>query len=134
MLGYVNEVRSQYGLSELYGLEALDSVAQTRANELVTSYGHTRPDGSGFDTAIDDAGLEWWSNAENIAYGVNSEGYYTMSTVREAFDAWINSTGHRENILNPKLKYMAVATSRAETENGYEIYWEQIFFNDEYVP
>lgn len=134
MLGYVNELRSQYGLSELYGLEELDSVAQTRANELLESYSHTRPDGRGFDTAIDDAGLEWWHNAENIAYGANSEGYYTMSTAKEAFDAWVNSPDHREAILNPKLKYMAVATSRAETENGYEIYWEQIFFNDEYVP
>ncbi len=128
MLVYVNEIRSQYGLSELYGLEALDAVAQIRAEELVDSYSHTRPDGRSFDTAIDDAGLEWWSNAENIAYGSN-----TMSTVKEAFDAWINSAAHRENILNPKLKYMSVAMVRVDNGDNFEIYWEQIFFNDEYV-
>lgn len=129
MLVYVNEIRSQYGLSELYGLETLDAVSQTRAEELVTSYSHTRPDGRSFDTAIDDAGLEWWSNAENIAYGLN-----TMTTAKEAFDAWINSPAHRENILNPKLKYMSVAMVRVDNGDDFEIYWEQIFFNDEYVP
>jgi len=129
MLGYVNEIRRQYGLNDLYGLEALDAVAQTRADELVNSFSHTRPDGRGYDTSMDDAGLEWFDIAENIANGSN-----TMSTVKEAFEAWINSPAHRENILKPKLKYMSVAMTRVDNGDDYEIYWEQIFFNDEYIP
>ncbi|MBO5447795.1 MAG: hypothetical protein J5994_00575 [Ruminococcus sp.] len=130
MLGYVNEIRRQYGLSEVYGLETLDAVAQKRADELLTEYSHNRPDGSNFDTAIDEEGLEWWHCAENIASGCPG-----MKTAKEAFDAWINSEGHRNNILNPKMKYMAAARStRTAADGTVENFWEQIFFNDSYVP
>lgn len=131
MLGYVNDIRAQYGLNPLYGLETLDGCSQIRANELTQAYNsdHSRPDGSSFETVVDQSGLYWYHVAENIANGTNC-----MSTVKEAFDAWINSEGHRANILNPKMKYMAVA--KASTSNGSDTttYWEQIFFNDEYVP
>ena len=52
MLGYVNEVRKQYGLRELDGLELLDSAADVRANELLENYSHDRPDGNSYITAI----------------------------------------------------------------------------------
>ena len=48
MLGYVNEVRKQYGLRELEGLELLDSAADVRANELLENYSHDRPDGNSY--------------------------------------------------------------------------------------
>jgi uncharacterized protein YkwD len=129
MLGYVNEVRAQYGLDPVYGLETLDSVANVRVKELLTSYSHTRPDGSSYDTALDEAGLEWWHCAENIASGVPG-----MTTVKEAFDAWMNSEGHRANILNPKMKYMAIGKTTIQVDGLTKTFWEQIFFNDEYVP
>ena len=127
MLGYVNAVRAQYGLNPLFGLEILDSCSQIRANEISSNYNpdHSRPDGSSFSTVIDETGIYWYHVAENIACGTNC-----MTTVQEAFNAWMNSDGHRANILNPKLKYMAVAKST----NGDTTYWEQLFFNDEYVP
>jgi uncharacterized protein YkwD len=73
MLGYVNEVRKQYGLRELEGLELLDSAADVRANELLENYSHDRPDGNSYITAIEETDLpEWRAAAENIAYGMNS--------------------------------------------------------------
>lgn len=125
MLGYVNEVRKQYGLRELEGLELLDSAADVRANELLENYSHDRPDGNSYITAIEETDLpEWRAAAENIAYGMNS-----MSTVKEAFDAWMDSPPHRENILNPDVRYMACAKA-TKSENGEYTYWEQLFYSD----
>ena len=65
MLGYVNEVRKQYGLRELEGLELLDSAADVRANELLENYSHDRPDGNSYITAIEEIDLpEWRAAAE----------------------------------------------------------------------
>ncbi len=125
MLGYVNEVRKQYGLRELEGLELLDSAADVRANELLGNYSHDRPDGNSYITAIEETDLpEWRAAAENIAYGMNS-----MTTVKEAFDAWMDSPPHRENILNPDVRYMACAKA-TKSENGEYTYWEQLFYSD----
>ena len=125
MLGYVNEVRKQYGLRELEGLELLDSAADVRANELLENYSHDRPDGNSYITAIEETDLpEWRAAAENIAYGMNS-----MTTVKEAFDAWMNLPPHRENILNPDVRYMACAKA-TKSENGEYTYWEQLFYSD----
>lgn len=125
MLGYVNEVRKQYGLRELEGLELLDSAADVRANELLENYSHDRPDGNSYITAIEETDLpEWRAAAENIAYGMNS-----MTTVKEAFDAWMNSPPHRENILNPDVRYMVCAKS-TKSDNGEYTYWEQLFYSD----
>ena len=125
MLGYVNEVRKQYGLRELEGLELLDSAADVRANELLKNYSHDRPDGNSYITAIEETDLpEWRAVAENIAYGMNS-----MSTVKEAFDAWMDSPPHRENILNSDVRYMACAKA-TKSDNGEYTYWEQLFYSD----
>ena len=74
---------------------------------------HDRPDGNSYITAIEETDLpEWRAAAENIAYGMNS-----MTTVKEAFDAWMDSPPHRENILNPDVRYMACAKATKKTGN-----------------
>ncbi len=84
-----------------------------RANELLENYSHDRPDGNSYITAIEEIDLpEWRAAAENIAYGMNS-----MITVKEAFDAWMDSPPHRENILNPDVRYMACAKA-TKSDNG----------------
>ena len=132
LLGYVNEVRRQYGLNELYGLELLDKASYIRAEETADQYFskgnivHQRPDGSGCETVVDDVGLpDWTAYCENLCYGMNSQ-----SKVKEAFDAWMNSEGHRKNILNADVKYMGVACYKT-TRNGDDYYfWAQFFYND----
>lgn len=96
-----------------------------RANELLENYSHDRPDGNSYITAIEETDLpEWRAAAENIAYGMNS-----MTTVKEAFDAWMDSPPHRENILNPDVRYMACAEA-TKSDNGEYTYWEQLFYSD----
>lgn len=124
MLGYVNEVREQYGMQPVYGLEILDEAADTRAKELAESFGHTRPDSdkSSYDTVISGSGMDWWRCGENIAKG--------GADSRRVFESWLASKAHRAVMLDPNMKYMSLA----KYEKNGETYWEQLFFNDTYVP
>ena len=50
--------------------------------------------------------------------------------VKDVFNAWMNSEGHRKNILNPDVKYMGVYCYKT-TKNGNDYYfWAQFFYND----
>ena len=124
MLGYVNEIRKQYDMPMVYGLDELDKASQVRANELAQDYSHTRPggDGNAYNTVLTDEGLIWWRSGENIAKG--------GSNAREVFDSWISSEKHRAVILDPDMKYLSLAKS----EGDGETYWELLMFNDCYVP
>ena len=55
--------------------------------------------------------------AENIAYGQRS--------AQEVFDAWMASSGHRENIMNPAYKTFGAAVF--VTDSGYMYYWIEEF-------
>jgi hypothetical protein len=68
-------------------------------------------------SAIDDAGLNWTYVGENIAMGYTSP--------EDVMDGWMNSQGHRNNILNSRYKYIGVGYYYA---NGYE-YWVQLFMD-----
>ena len=124
MLGYVNEIRKQYDMPMVYGLDELDKASQVRADELAQDYSHTRPgeDGNAYNTVLTDEGLIWWRSGENIAKG--------GSNAREVFDSWISSEKHRAVILDPDMKYLSLAKS----EGDGETYWELLMFNDCYVP
>lgn len=85
----VNAERSAAGLSELTISSKLSESAMVRAKEIKTRFSHTRPDGTSCFTAVDRTGYR--SLGENIAAG--------HETPEEVVTAWMNSTGHRENIL-----------------------------------
>lgn len=124
MLGMVNEVRKQYDLKPVYGLSILDKAADVRANELAADFSHSRPDEkkSSYTTVLESSDIEWWECGENIAKG--------GETIEEVFNSWMSSKEHRALILDPSMKYMALA----KTEDSGEMYWEQLFFNDTYIP
>ncbi len=123
MLGYINDVRRQYGLKEIYGLAMIDEVARTRARELEQSFSHERPDGTSYTTALDEAGIAWWSCKENIAKTGSD-------SCEEVLNMWMESEGHRANILSPDMKYMAVyCVKRADGE----YYWDMMLMYDIYV-
>ncbi len=54
----------------------------------------------------------------------------TNSTVKEVFNSWMNSEGHRNNILNPNVKYMGVARFEASKDGNNYYFWSQFFYND----
>lgn len=107
-----NLEREKAGLPALRTFSALTEAAQLRANELTTLFSHTRPDGSRCFTVLDDIGF--WAAGENIARG--------QSTPEQVVTGWMNSEGHRANILN--VCYTAIGV-------GYvDRHWVQLFIGD----
>lgn len=112
----VNEERAKAGLSALTVDAGLEAAGLVRAKEIVTSFSHTRPDGSSFATAIKEQGVSYRGAGENIAWGQKSP--------EAVVSAWMNSEGHRANILNEKFTRIGVGHYQ---NNGGTNYWVQLF-------
>lgn len=114
----VNRIRVANGLNKLTTYDKLTEVAQLRAKEIETNYSHTRPDGTKCFTALEDAGIRSATAGENIAKG--------YSTPEKVVDAWMNSPGHRANILNPSYTMIGVGYVYDEYTTDAN-YWTQVF-------
>lgn len=117
VLELVNEARAENGLGKLTTDEKLTKAAQERADELVTLFGHTRPDGSKCFTILDEYGLSYRSAGENVASGYR--------TPEEVVEGWLNSPGHRKNILNSSFTKLGVGIT--PTSGGHAFFWSQMF-------
>lgn len=115
----VNEERQKSGLPSLKVSEQAAKAAGVRANELEHSFSHTRPDGSSFSTALSQAGASYRGAGENIAYG--------QRTPEAVMESWMNSAGHRANILNPK--YTSIGVGHVKNSDGIH-YWTQLFVEE----
>ncbi len=115
----VNTERKKQGLPALrYGSE-FQKAADIRAEEIVKSFSHTRPNGSSCFTIFDDLKLTgYWGWGENIAYGYPS--------AKAVMNGWMNSDGHRANIL--KTDFTGIAVGVYITGGTY--YWVQLFVTD----
>ena len=111
----VNAERAKYGLSALTVDTNVQQAALVRAKETAQSFSHTRPNGSSFSTALTEAGVSYRTAGENIAYG--------QSTPQQVMNAWMNSSGHRANILNANYTTIGVGYT---VING-TAYWAQLF-------
>lgn len=114
VISLVNSERAKYGLEALTYDSLLSSAANTRAVEIKSLFSHTRPDGRSCFTALDETGYSYRKAGENIAYGQRS--------AEEVMNAWMNSEGHRANILGD-YDYIGVGVY----EKGGVIYWSQFF-------
>lgn len=112
VLRLTNAQRVAAGLAPLSTFSALQQAASRRASELPLLFDHVRPDGRAFFTALFEFGLSYAIVAENIAEGFTSPA--------EVVDAWMNSPGHRANILRGGLAHGGMSL-RDES-------WEQLFF------
>lgn len=117
MLAEINAQRAQAGLSPLTLNDTAGDAAQVRAEELVTLFSHTRPNGESCFTALKEAGVSYRAAGENIAFG-----YPTVASVMEG---WMNSEGHRANILN--ANFTQVGIGFVKSESGYGSHWVQLF-------
>lgn len=96
----VNEHRMAAGLSPVTYSAKISKAAQVRAVEIEKSFSHTRPDGRYFSTVFAEHGITYRYSGENIAWGQKSP--------EEVVNAWMNSAGHRANIMNAKFKELGV--------------------------
>lgn len=111
----VNIERQSYGLSPLSKNAAAVSAARIRAKEITLSFSHTRPNGTSCFTAAGEAGLTYRTAGENIAYGYPSP--------QKVVTGWMNSDGHRKNILSASFSGIGVGCY----SKGGVIYWSQFF-------
>ena len=111
----VNAARAEYGLPALTVDAKVQQAAQVRARESAQSFSHTRPDGSSFSTALTEAGVSYTRSGENIAYG--------QTTPQQVVQAWMDSAGHRANILDAGFTHIGVGYA---VVNG-TAYWAQLF-------
>lgn len=119
VLELVNIERAKHGLSALQWSSELASVARAHSKDMHERgfFSHTNPDGKSPFDRIKAAGIKYSYAAENIAAG--------QSTPEAVVEGWMNSKGHRENILNGNLKYLGVGFY--EASGGYKYYWTQNF-------
>ena len=111
----VNETRRANGVAALAWEESLYDLACTRAEEIVTKFSHERLDGSYVgDVMIRQMGA--LGCGENIASNYQS--------VTNLVNGWMNSDGHRENLLNTEFYAGAIA---CYCHNG-TCYWVNLFW------
>ncbi len=116
VLDLVNAERARAGVPALSLHSGATKAAQIRAQEISVSFSHTRPDGSQGVTALDQAGVSYRGFGENIAYGQRS--------ASEVMEQWMNSSGHRANILNGS--FTSIGIGHYKDANGVD-YWTQMF-------
>lgn len=109
IVSLTNEEREKAGLPILTVDSELTELAQVRAEELLLSESHVRPDG----TKVTDLG-----------YGENC--HYTATTPSGAMQNWMGSVGHKRNILLEEYTRIGVGCYSV----GGRIYWVQIFAFD----
>lgn len=111
----VNEQRSTNGLKPLTANWELSRVARYKSQDMVDNryFSHTSPTyGTPFQM-IRAFGLTYRTAGENIAYG--------QRTPQTVVNAWMNSSGHRANILNASYTQIGVGY----VSSGH--YWTQMF-------
>ena len=110
VLDLVNARRAEEGLKALEWDKGLETCALVRAQEIVTKFSHTRPNGQSWYTVNSD--LMW---GENLAKGYTS--------AEEVMEAWMNSPSHAENILMADFTACGIAIYE---KNG-KLYFAQEF-------
>ena len=110
-----NSARSKNGYAALVEDGALSEAAAVRAREIARSFSHTRPSGASFSSALSESGVSYLRAGENIASGQKS--------ASEVVNAWMNSPGHRANILNGS--YSRIGSASVNIDGTH--YWVQLF-------
>lgn len=117
VLRLTNIERYKAGAAPLVIIAPLQEGADIREKEIIVDFrqDHRRPDGSSFDTAIDSSFIENRTRSENCLKDAKSPS--------EAINAWMNSSGHKANMLNKDFCYFGAGVHPVGTMK----YWVQEF-------
>ncbi len=114
----VNQQRAYNGLPALKANWEVSRVARYKSQDMIDKhyFAHQSPTfGSPFNM-MENFGIRFSAAGENIAYG--------QRTPEEVMKSWMNSPGHRSNILN--ATYNQIGVGVAKSSNG-TFYWTQMF-------
>jgi hypothetical protein len=118
VVALVNSERAAAGCGPVTSNGALDAAAQGHSADMAANdyFSHTSLDGRSFGDRIRAAGYSGGSIAENIAAGQGSASSVMAS--------WMESPGHRANILDCSFRHIGVGVARG---GSYGTYWTQTF-------
>ncbi|CAH2574454.1 hypothetical protein PRNO82_03814 [Planktothrix rubescens] len=124
VLNLTNDFRSQNGLRPLTLNTKLNAAAQEQSQDMAQQdfFNHIGLDGSTPATRAQDQGYTFSFIGENIGAG--------YQTPEEVVQGWIDSPGHRENLLNPNYAEIGIGYFYLENDTGFENwnhYWTQVF-------
>lgn len=121
VLELVNSERSKAGLKALKMSEELRSIANLKSRDMGEKgyFSHNSPTyGSPFEM-LQRFGVHYRAAGENIAAG--------QKTPEEVMQSWMNSSGHRANILNANFDSIGIGIYNG---GSYGIYWTQLFIGE----
>ncbi|MBR6796389.1 MAG: LysM peptidoglycan-binding domain-containing protein [Clostridia bacterium] len=115
VLALTNKYRTAQGLSPLTLDSSISNAAQAKADDMAKNnyFSHTSPTYGSPSDLLNSFGISWRFSGENIA-----KGFYDAESV---LTAWMNSAGHRANILNSSFTKLGVGYN---SKGGY---WVQEF-------
>ncbi|WP_462186179.1 MULTISPECIES: CAP domain-containing protein [unclassified Frankia] len=113
-----NAERAREGLAPLTVDDRLAAAAEAHSVDMATRgfFAHTSPEGRTVSDRVSALGYRYAQVAENIAAGQNS--------ADEVVTGWMNSPGHRANILIPRLRQIGIGQA---TGGEYGFCWTQVF-------
>ncbi|MCM3631002.1 CAP domain-containing protein [Paenibacillus glycanilyticus] len=117
----VNQEREAAGLLPLARLEVLFEAAEAKAQDMRDNnyFDHISPTYGTPGQMLTQFGVAWTAYGENIAAG--------QRTPAAVMEAWMNSPGHRANILSSKFTHLGVGYAPGTTDSRYRTYWVQEF-------
>lgn len=120
-LEQINRQREARGISTLKFSEELLPLARYYSWRMAEEkfFAHTDPEGRTVKERVSDYGIRWQILGENLAY---SNGY--VNPVAASMHGWMDSPGHRKNILDKAYNYTAIGAWISE--NG-TVYFTEIF-------
>lgn len=144
----INKVRKKHGLAALAWSDALTRIAVKHSRDMANRnyLSHDSPEGKDFSfryrqggyVCVIRVGKMVYTGAENIALShlynsmttVNGIAYFNWNSAQEiaqrTVDGWMNSPGHRENILMPDWQHEGIGIE-IESSPGNKIYITQNF-------
>lgn len=123
----INEIRQERGLNQLRDNERLAQVARNYSQKMARKnfFSHTSPDGDTSAQRVRSAGIFYLVMGENLFKSTNFP-----KPVPLAVEGWMDSPGHRENILHPEYTQTGVGIWR----EGNTYYITQLFMRSEFSP
>ncbi len=121
-LATVNQLRQAHGREAVISEDRLDDAAQRHAEDMLRRgyYNHASPEGETVRDRVRAAGYRRPRGlAENLAKG--------LFTPDEVVRRWMNSSGHRRNILLRSADEVGIGVAFGERGRDFEVVWVQVF-------
>ncbi|KAF1332852.1 Scp-like extracellular protein, partial [Globisporangium splendens] len=120
LLAAVNAERTKRGLSKLCACRKLRAAAAMHSRDMASKnyMGHTGSEGSTIESRVTTKGFSYSAVGENVAAG--------QPSVADVMNSWMQSDGHRANILNPDFRFYGSAYAY-NTKSSYCHHWTQVF-------